>query len=105
METDNSITVEVAYALPKEQVIIKIQVPQEATVQQAIDASAILSRFPEIDLGEHKVGVFGKLCKLDRKLLQGDRVEIYRPLIADPKEVRRQRAAQGKATKKGVREG
>mgnify|MGYP001825646348 CR=1 FL=1 len=69
---------------------------------QAIRASGMLEQFPDIDLAVNKVGVFGKLGKLSDTLLDGDRVEIYRPLIADPKEVRKQRAAQGKATKKGA---
>jgi hypothetical protein len=60
-----------------------------------------LAKFPEIDLAVNKVGVFGKLTKLDTELRHLDRVEIYRPLIADPKEVRRQRAAEGKVMKKG----
>lgn len=93
--------VEVAYALPREQLIIPVEVSAGTTVEQAIRSSGILERFADIDLTENKVGVFGKQVKLDAELQAGDRVEIYRPLIADPKEVRRQRAAQGKATKKG----
>ena len=97
---DNAtMTVEVAYALPKNQLIIPIQVPQQANIQQAIEASGILNKFPEIDLTINKVGVFGKLSKLDAPLHHLDRVEIYRTLIADPKEVRKQRAATGKITK------
>ena len=64
----------------------------------------MLERFPQIDLNDNKVGVFGKLTKLDAELRSGDRVEIYRPLIADPKEVRRQRASEGKVMKKGAAE-
>ena len=99
--TGQRITVEVAYALPDEQVILNCDLAAGSTVQQAIDASGILDRFPDIDLSTQKIGVFGKLKKPDQVLRDGDRVEIYRPLIADPKEVRKQRAAQGKRMKKG----
>jgi putative ubiquitin-RnfH superfamily antitoxin RatB of RatAB toxin-antitoxin module len=95
------ITVEVAYALPTEQLIVPVNVPGSATAEQAITASGILSKFPEIDLAVNKVGIFGKLVKLESPLRHLDRVEIYRPLIADPKEVRKQRAADGKIMKKG----
>ena len=93
--------VEVAYARPDEQVIIAVDVEPGTTVEEAIKASGILARFPEIDLKTNKVGVFGKLTKLDSALRARDRVEIYRPLIADPKAVRKQRAAAGKRMKKG----
>ncbi|MBC7788249.1 MAG: RnfH family protein [Methylophilaceae bacterium] len=96
----NHITVEVAYALPNEQVIIPVSVAPETTTEAAIIASKILSKYPEINLEVNKIGLFGKLTKLDKPLRHLDRVEIYRPLIADPKEVRRQRAADGKITKR-----
>jgi putative ubiquitin-RnfH superfamily antitoxin RatB of RatAB toxin-antitoxin module len=96
-------TVEVAYALPQEQVILSIEAEAGITAQQAIERSGILERFPEIDLASAKVGVFGKLAKQDAQLSPGDRVEIYRPLIADPKEARKKRAAEGKVMKKGAR--
>jgi putative ubiquitin-RnfH superfamily antitoxin RatB of RatAB toxin-antitoxin module len=70
-------------------------------VEEAIAASGVKESFPEIDLALNKVGVFGKLTKLSASLRERDRIEIYRPLIADPKEVRRQRAAKGKRTGKG----
>ena len=95
------ITVEVAYALPYQQLIIPIQVAPNTTAEEAINASNIISKFPEIDLTKNQVGIFGKLTKLDTPLRHMDRVEIYRPLIADPKEVRKQRAADGKIMKKG----
>lgn len=88
------ITVEVAYANPEQQVIIALEMPQGATVEQAIKTSGLLSRFPEIDQTTLKVGIFGSVCKLEQLLTQADRVEIYRPLIHDPKEARRQRAAK-----------
>ena len=97
--------VEVAYGTAQEQIIMPLNAQTGITVQQAIEQSGILSRFPEIDLGgRNKVGVFGKIAKLDAPLGPGDRVEIYRPLIADPKEARKKRAAEGKVMKKGARE-
>ena len=93
--------VEVAYALPSQQVILPVKLPTGSNAEAAIKASGVLSKFPEIDLAVNKIGVFGKLSKLDAQLRHLDRVEIYRPLIADPKEVRRQRAAEGKVMKKG----
>ena len=97
----NQIHVEVAYALPDTQLILPVGVAPETTAEQAIIASGILQKFPDIDLASNKIGIFGKLVKLDTVLREKDRVEIYRPLIADPKEVRRQRAAEGKVMKKG----
>jgi uncharacterized protein len=93
--------VEVAYALPNEQLIIPISMPLEANAEEAIRASGILNKFPEIDLNVNQIGIFGKLSQLDAPLRNLDRVEIYRPLIADPKEVRKQRAEEGKVMKKG----
>ncbi len=101
MSNPNEITVEVAYALPNEQLIVPIKVENGTTAEQAILASGILNKFPEIDLAINKVGIFGKAARLDTALRHMDRVEIYRPLIADPKEVRKQRAADGKIMKKG----
>lgn len=97
----SDITVEVAYAAPQRQMILVVSLPSGATVEQAIMRSGILEKFPEIDLAQTKVGVFSKLTKLETPLRDKDRVEIYRPLIADPKEVRRKRAAEGKVMKKG----
>ncbi len=101
MASADSIAVEVAYALPDEQVIIPLEIEVGATCEQAIARSGVLTRYPEIDLAVNKVGVFGKLGRLDAVLREGDRVEIYRPLLADPKEIRKQRAAEGKKMKKG----
>ena len=98
---NNEILVEVAYALPKQQLILELMVPEGTTAEQAVQKSGILAKFPEIDLAQNKLGIFGKLVKADTVLREKDRVEIYRPLIADPKEVRRQRAAEGKVMKKG----
>lgn len=96
------ISVEVVYALRDRQDLISLKVPEGATVQEAIEASGLLEKHPEIDLNDaNKVGVFAKLTPLTTPLHDRDRVEIYRPLIADPKEVRRKRAKEGKAMKKG----
>ncbi len=101
MENADPISVEVAYAKPDEQLILRLEVAPGTTLRQAIEQSGILDRLPEIDRANLKVGVFGKLKKPDQVLREGDRVEIYRPLIADPKQVRRERAAAGKRMKKG----
>lgn len=95
------ITVEVAYAKPDVQVILSARLAAGATALQAIESSGILEKFPEIDLNQNKIGIFGKLSKLETSVRDKDRVEIYRKLIADPKEVRRQRAEEGNAMKKG----
>ena len=94
MASKETMTVEVAYAKPEEQVIIPIEVKPGTTVREAIMLSGILEHFPEIDLDQNKVGIFGKLTPDDTQLRERDRVEIYRPLIADPKESRRKRAAK-----------
>ena len=94
-------TVEVAYALPTKQLIIPVQIAPGSNAEAAIQASGILAKFPEINLNVNQIGVFGKLAKLDTPLRHLDRVEIYRALIADPKEVRKQRAEEGKVMKKG----
>lgn len=86
--------VEVAYARPDQQVILKVEVDETATVNEAIVLSGILDQFPEIDLAENKVGIFGKITRLDGSLREKDRVEIYRALIADPKASRKKRAAK-----------
>ena len=95
-DTANNITVEVAYALPEEQVILSLEVASDCNVEDAIKRSGILEAFPQIDLGSDKVGIFGKMCKLNATLRNKDRVEIYRKLIADPKESRRQQAEMQK---------
>jgi putative ubiquitin-RnfH superfamily antitoxin RatB of RatAB toxin-antitoxin module len=102
MDNVDNMPVEVAYALPGRQVILVVEVAPDATLEDAIRASGILQQYPDIDLAKNKVGVFGKLGKPGDILHAGDRVEIYRPLIADPKQVRKQRAAEGKATRKGA---
>jgi hypothetical protein len=79
----------VAYSEPSQQLWLTIEVPDDAKVRDAIERSGILRQFPHIDLGAQKVGVFGKLVKLDMALRPGDRVEIYRPIICDPQTVPR----------------
>lgn len=96
-----TINVEVVYALPGQQSLLQVQLAEGAMVEDAIRQSGVLEAFPDIDLAKNKVGIFSKLVKLDETLRDKDRVEIYRPLIADPKEVRRKRAEEGKVTKKG----
>lgn len=93
-EQGPKLQVEVAYARPDAQLIIPLEVAPGTTVQQAIELSGILEQFPEIDLAQNKVGIFGKITRGDTELRERDRVEIYRPLIADPKESRRRRASK-----------
>jgi putative ubiquitin-RnfH superfamily antitoxin RatB of RatAB toxin-antitoxin module len=96
------INVEVSYAHPHRYELVKLVLQAGATVEDAVKASGLLEKHPEIDLdGANKVGVYAKLSKLDAELRDRDRVEIYRPLIADPKAVRKKRAEEGKAMKKG----
>jgi len=99
-----SINVEVAYALPGKQIIRAVNIDVGTTIGAAIVQSGIMLDFPELDikLEDAKVGIFGKVAVMTTVLAEGDRVEIYRPLIADPKEIRRQRAAEGKKMKKGA---
>lgn len=84
--------VEVAYATPERQAVIAVTLPAGGTAEQAIRASGILREFPEIDLSVQEIGIFGSACKMDKTLVDGDRVEIYRPLARDPMEARRNRA-------------
>jgi len=95
------IHVEVAYALPHVQMLVPLNVPEGTTLEEAVKLSGVLEKFPEIDLANSKVGIWNKVSELGAVLREKDRVEIYRPLIADPKEVRRKRAEEGKAMKKG----
>jgi putative ubiquitin-RnfH superfamily antitoxin RatB of RatAB toxin-antitoxin module len=98
------IHVEVIYALPEKQETVSLRLPDGSLLEQALEASGLLQKYPEIDLKQNKFGIFAKLSKLDTPLRDRDRVEIYRPLIADPKEVRKRRAAEGKVMKKGAAE-
>ncbi len=98
----NEISVEVAYALPHQQTILPVRIASGATAAQAIEQSGILNKFPELDLASMKVGIYGKAAKLDATLRDKDRIEIYRALIADPKEVRKRRAAEGGEAKEAA---
>jgi len=93
--------IEVAYALEKEQTLLSLEVDEGTTLKQAVEISEILDKYPKINLKIDKTGIFGKIAKLDVVLREKDRVEIYRPLIADPKKVRKERAAQGKEMRSG----
>ncbi len=101
VNNSNMISIEVAYALEDKQVILNLSINESLTAREAINASDILTHFPDLDLDTIDIGVFGKAIKSDYPLQQGDRIELYRPLIADPKEVRRKRAKEGLVTKKG----
>lgn len=85
----------IAYASTSRQVWLTVEVPEGATVKDAIERSGVLQQFLEIDLEQQKVGIFGKLAKLDAALADGDRVEIYRPIICDPKTVKRKAKGEG----------
>ncbi|MEG3109781.1 MULTISPECIES: RnfH family protein [Pantoea] len=93
------ISVEVVYALPEKQYLRYVKVEQGSTVEQAIKASGLLELRKEIDLSSNKVGIFSRPVKLSDSVDEGDRIEIYRPLIADPKELRRQRAERASSKK------
>lgn len=92
------IKVEVAYASPNKQVVIELELSVDASVREAINQAGVLADFPEIDLAVNKVGIFGKLVTLDTILHDADRVEIYRPLVCDPKERRRRQASEKSST-------
>lgn len=97
--------IEVIYALPERQELVTLELPEGSTVLQAVESSGLLQKYPDIEPGgRNKLGVYAKLVKTDTVLRERDRVEIYRPLIADPKEVRRQKAAEGKVMKRGAAE-
>ena len=91
------IHVEVVYALPHEQRVFNLVVNKAMAVEAIIVQSGVLELYPEIDLKENKVGVYSRNVRLDATVRDGDRIEIYRPLQADPKEIRRKRAEQAKA--------
>lgn len=95
--TNKTIKIEVAYALPTKQSLLPLEVNIECNIQQAIELSNICQLYPEISLENIQVGIFSKPAKLSDGLREGDRIEIYRPLLADPKEIRKRRAAQAKA--------
>jgi putative ubiquitin-RnfH superfamily antitoxin RatB of RatAB toxin-antitoxin module len=91
-----TINIEVVYGLPNKQTLLSLSVAQDSTVLQAIELSGIQKIYTDISLDENKVGIWNRTCKLTDTLSEGDRIEIYRPLIADPKEVRKRRAEKAK---------
>ena len=93
---DKQIQIEVVYGLPHKQELLTLPVQVGTTVEQAINESGILSMFSDIDLTNNKVGIWNRAAKLSDVLKNLDRIEIYRPLIADPKEVRKRRAEKAK---------
>jgi len=95
-----NIKIEVAYATPTQQLIIPLEVPDGTTIASAIERSGILVRYPEIDLTQQKVGVFSQARLLTDCVEEGERIEIYRPLLLDPKEARKLRAAARPVQKK-----
>lgn len=95
MSAEETWLVEVAYATPARQEVITVSVRPGATIEQVIRESEILLRFPDIDLSRHRVGIFGEMARLQDPVHDRDRVEIYRPLMTDPKEARRKRARAG----------
>jgi len=94
-------TIEIIYALLEQQKLLTQNLAKDQTVQDAIQQSGLLSRYPELDITTMIVGIFGKKTKMTQTLRANDRIEIYRPLIADPKEVRKRKAAEGKKLTKG----
>ena len=92
--------IEIAYATLELQKIVECEIEPGVSARDAVRQSGIRQYFSDIDVDSCKLGVFGKSIPEDYELVDGDRIEIYRPLIADPKEVRRQRAAKGLKTKK-----
>jgi putative ubiquitin-RnfH superfamily antitoxin RatB of RatAB toxin-antitoxin module len=103
MESPDRVHVEVVYALPERQWLVELELAAGATARTAVLAAAEQGRLPDIDAETCRLGVFGKTVADGRVLADGDRVEIYRPLKADPKEVRRKLAAIGKTIGKKKR--
>lgn len=98
----NPIDIEVAYALPENQTVVRIKAPAGTTAAEAVELSGIREKHPDIDWGRIKLGIFGKLAGPDTVLRDRDRVEIYRPLLADPKEIRRKRAERERGRGPGM---
>ncbi|MDG6897815.1 RnfH family protein [Actinobacillus delphinicola] len=90
----SDIRITIAYALPKRHFLKSYTVSEGTTVEEAILHSKLLEKFPNIDLHKNKVGIFSRPVTLKDTVNNGDRIEIYRPLLADPREIRRQRAKE-----------
>jgi putative ubiquitin-RnfH superfamily antitoxin RatB of RatAB toxin-antitoxin module len=93
---EQPITIEVVYALAHEQTVITLRLPRGSTAAQALVKSGLAARHPDLDLSEVKLGIYGRLVSADTVLEDGDRVEVYRPLSADPKQARRRRASRAR---------
>ncbi len=104
MGNDSNINVEVAYAEPERQYRRELTVPAGSDVKHVLDQSGFIERH-RLDLKVNRVGIFGRLVALDHPVADGDRVEVYRPLTADPKEIRRELAGQGKTMGREKRSG
>ena len=98
-EVVETITVELVNALPEKQTLLSFDVPKGASLEKGIELSGIAALYPDLDLENIKVGIFGKIAPREHILEEKDRIELYRPLSADPKEIRKQRAAEGKTMK------
>ncbi|WP_429058400.1 RnfH family protein [Aeromonas veronii] len=92
----DQLNIEVVYALPQQQTVIALRVAPETCVLAAIEQSGIVQKHPEIDLSVNKFGIYSRPVKGCDLLQDGDRIEIYRPLIADPREMRKKRAEKAK---------
>ena len=90
------IRVEVVFALPDKATCLSVEVPQGSTAEQVVIQSGIVDKCPEIDVNKLTLGIWNRTCKLNAEVHEGDRIEIYRPLIADPKDARRRRAEKAK---------
>ena len=97
MSGSDLLAIEVAYALPDQQSLLRLDVPAGTTVEEAVQRSGLLEQYPDINLSSAAMGIFGKQVPAATEVKSGDRVEVYRPLIADPKAARRKRAAKAKA--------
>ena len=104
MATPETMRVEVVYALPDRQAVVRLTVPRGTRVKDAIAQSGLLQRFPDIDLAQSRVGIFSRTITLETNLNDGDRVEIYRPLTRDPKQARRELAKVGKTMGRTLKE-
>lgn len=98
-DTETRLQVEVVFALPGDARLCSVHVLPGTTIRQAVEQSGILQSFPSVDLAHNKVGIFNKIKQLDDTVNDGDRVEIYRSLLIDPKEARRRRAEKPKTQK------
>lgn len=93
--TPATIRVEVAYATPDEQVILEVEVRDGSTLEEALEASRLYEKFPDANLRAAAVGIWGQVCERSRPVRDGDRIELYRPLVMDPRDARRLRAKGG----------